>query len=239
MKRFLHWSLFVGAAGLAAVIPLAGCHDDDDDDDVFPANYVQVERLARPAINEGLFTTNDFLNAVNSIRPDQDAAALTGAVAAEAIGTIDALDGLAGGDNTNAADWVAALIPDVMRINTALNIPVGDVAFSQDVTLFGPTGGVPEPAVRPAGGRKLHDDVIDIISTILVVGPLSLPVATDYATLTPDATGVSAYPVNDGVPYYRPTMAPGNANPAIGHQLLNGQVTRYGAATYPFLAPAN
>ena len=29
--------------------------------------YVQIERLARPAINEGLVITNDYLNAFNSI----------------------------------------------------------------------------------------------------------------------------------------------------------------------------
>ncbi|MCA1994313.1 MAG: DUF4331 domain-containing protein, partial [Coleofasciculus sp. S288] len=40
--------------------------------------FNQVERLARPVINEGLVVNNDFLNALNSIGPDFEAAALAG-----------------------------------------------------------------------------------------------------------------------------------------------------------------
>ncbi|MBI2972756.1 MAG: DUF4331 family protein, partial [Armatimonadetes bacterium] len=38
----------------------------------------QIERLGRPAINEGLVVTNDYLNALNSVGPDFEAAALAG-----------------------------------------------------------------------------------------------------------------------------------------------------------------
>ena len=45
--------------------------------------------------------------------------------------------------------------------------------------------------------------------------------------------------VSDNVPYTRPAAGPGSANEAIGHHLLNGQSAPKGAATFPFLAPAN
>ncbi len=41
-------------------------------------NFTQVERLARPAVNEGLVVTNGFLNTLNSVTPDFEAAALAG-----------------------------------------------------------------------------------------------------------------------------------------------------------------
>ncbi|MGB3516117.1 MAG: DUF4331 family protein, partial [Elainellaceae cyanobacterium] len=40
--------------------------------------FSQVERLARPAVNEGLIVTNDFLNTLNSVDPTFEAAALAG-----------------------------------------------------------------------------------------------------------------------------------------------------------------
>ena len=39
-----------------------------------PAGAVQVERLARPAVNEGLVRTNGFLLAFNGITPATDGA---------------------------------------------------------------------------------------------------------------------------------------------------------------------
>ena len=86
MKNWIRIALALTAA---AAIPACGGSSDS-----MPSgtSWVQVERLARPAINEGLFVTNDFLNAVNSIRPDQDGAALVGPVAAEAVATLQALD---------------------------------------------------------------------------------------------------------------------------------------------------
>jgi len=63
----------------------------------------------------------------------------------------------------------------------------------------------------PIAGRKLLDDVVD----------------QTYGALV--APGVT-----DNVPYY-----PVAGNPGVGHQNLNGQTVQNGAATFPFLAPAN
>src|SRR5439155_11261900 len=81
MRTMKNWIRIALTASAAAVIPAcAGNHHES-----MGTTWVQGERLARPAINEGLFVTNDFLNAVNSISPDQDGAALVGPVAAEAV----------------------------------------------------------------------------------------------------------------------------------------------------------
>jgi Domain of unknown function (DUF4331) len=214
MKNWIRIALALTAA---AAIPACGGSNDP-----MPSgtSWVQVERLARPAINEGLFVTNDFLNAVNSIRPDQDGAALVGPVAAEAVATLQAL-GQIGTANAvtppQPGDVVAALIPDVMRIDTTLPaIPLGTGAYA----FMARTGlGAGATGVMPIAGRKLEDDVIDITYQVL--------------------TGVPG--LGDGVPYYKPAGGAGSTNPAIGHNKLHGQAA-IGAgqsATFPFLADPN
>jgi hypothetical protein len=214
MKNWIRIALALAAA---AAIPACGGSNDP----AMPGTtWVQVERLARPAINEGLFVTNDFLNAVNGIRPDQDGAALVGPVAAEAVAILQAL-GQIGTANAvtppQPGDVVAALIPDVMRIDTTLPaIPLGAGAYAFMARTGLGTGGT---GVMPIAGRKLEDDVIDITYQVL--------------------TGVPG--LGDGVPYYKPAAGPGSTNPAIGHNKLHGQAS-IGAgqsATFPFLADPN
>jgi hypothetical protein len=207
------------ALALAAAAALPACAGNNSNP-MMGQSFVQVERLARPAINEGLFVTNDFLNAVNSIRPDQDGAALVGPVAAEAVGTLQAL-GQIGTANAvtppQPGDVVAALIPDVMRIDTTLPaIPLGTGAYAFMARTGLGTGGT---GVMPIAGRKLEDDVIDITYQVL--------------------TGVPG--LGDGVPYYKPAAGPGSANPAIGHNKLHGQagIGAAQSATFPFLADPN
>jgi len=201
-----HWTRIALALAAAAVIPACGGSNSA------PAgtNYVQVERLGRPAINEGLFVTNDFLNAVNSISPSQDGGALVGPVFAEAAATLGALANIGtafAATPPAATDVVAALIPDVMRIDTTIASPVGVAAYANGAVAVGTT-------VRPIAGRKLEDDVVDITYQVL--------------------TGVSG--LGDGVPYTRPASGPGSTNPAIGHKMLHGQSAANGTATFPFLA---
>jgi hypothetical protein len=210
MKNWIRSALALSAAAL-----LPACGSSHNEDPATGTTWVQVERLARPAINEGLFVTNDFLNAVNSIRPDQDAGALVGPVAAEAVGTLQALGQIG---TANAAtpptpgDVVAALIPDVMRIDTTIASPVGTPAYANGAVAVG-------TAVRPVAGRKIEDDVIDITYQVL--------------------TGVPG--LGDGVPYYKPAAGPGSTNPAIGHNKLHGQaaIGANQSATFPFLADPN
>lgn len=203
------------ALTLAAAAILPACGSNSSDAPPMGTSWVQVERLGRPAINEGLFVTNDYLNAVNSIRPDQDASALVGGVATEAVGTLQALGQIGtanGATPPSPGDVVAALIPDVLRIDTTIASPVGTAAYANGAVAVG-------TAVRPIAGRKIEDDVIDITYQVL--------------------TGVGG--LGDGVPYYRPTAGAGSANPAIGHNKLHGQAS-IGAnqsATFPFLADPN
>jgi len=155
MKLQLRWIL--GLAVLAALNGAASC-DDKDDDDGAPAagvTYRQVERLGRPAINEGLFVTNDFLNAVNSITPAQEPSALTGGILAEAAASLDAFDSLDGAESITPGQVVGAFIPDVLRIDTA-----GASGYGNALNASG----------SPVRGRRITDDVVDITLTYLVTG---------------------------------------------------------------------
>src|ERR1043165_254110 len=122
MKNWIRLAFVLSAA---AVIPACGSNHDAPP---MGTTWVQGERLGRPAINEGPLVTNDYLNAVNSIRPDQDGAALVGPVFAEAAATLGALANIGtafAGTPPAAGDVVTALIPDVMRIDTTIASPVG------------------------------------------------------------------------------------------------------------------
>lgn len=203
---------------LLVALPIAGCNRNSRRSPLpgsTPAattTWVQVERLARPAVNEGLVVSNRFLLAFNQISPAQDLAVLTDPVNApflnEVAGVLDALDGLAGGaDNVDTNDVVQAFLPDVMRVDTSQTVPVGATAYSFAAI---PTGTV----VRPICGRKIEDDVVDITATVLSGGPVS-----------------------DNVDYRDGNLADGVAQP--DHDLLAGQTTPLGPASFPFLATPN
>lgn len=122
--------------------------------------WTQVERLAQPAINEGLLVTNDYLNALNAIGPDVEATlvepnncagALGNPIIAEAANTLLSL----GNTVPQALAICNAFLPDVMRIETS-----GPSGYAAAVT----TGG------RPMRGRKITDDVIDTTLSVIVPG---------------------------------------------------------------------
>jgi len=126
-----------------------------------PASFTQVERLAQPAINEGLIVTNDFLNTLNAIGPEVEAAlvegatgcagALGNAIIAEAAGTLLAL----GNTVPQALAICNAFLPDVMRIDVT-----GPSGYAAAVNGIG----------RPVRGRMIKDDVIDITLGVIVPG---------------------------------------------------------------------
>ncbi|NEP15829.1 MAG: DUF4331 domain-containing protein [Leptolyngbya sp. SIO4C1] len=125
--------------------------------------YVQVERLARPAINEGLILDNDFLNALNSVGPDFEAAALAGQnpaartagpIVAQAKQTLLAI----GNSEERANALLGAFLPDVMRIDTS-----GPSGYANDLNALG----------SPVRGRMLADDVIDITLSVLTDGAIA------------------------------------------------------------------
>ncbi len=125
--------------------------------------YTQVERLARPGINEALILTNDYLNALNSVGPDFEAAALkgeepaagiAGPIVGEAIATLKAV----GNDDERALTLVKAFLPDVMRIDTSQ--PSG---YANELNAGG----------SPIRGRLLMDDVIDITLSVVTNGGIT------------------------------------------------------------------
>lgn len=128
-------------------------------------NFVAVERLARPAINEGLVVTNDFLNALNSVGPLFEARALKGinpdaSIAAPIVGEVVKTLKAFGNSDERANILVKAFLPDVMRIDTLRPSGYG--------TFVNANG-------SPSAGRLLKDDVID--TTLQVV--TNNPAATD------------------------------------------------------------
>lgn len=176
--------------------------------------FQQIERLGRPAVNEGLVVSNAKLLAFNSIGPDMDLDTNNPAVLAvlqEASGALDLVDSLEGkntfGDGFDS-EVVAGFLPDVMRIDTTKSIPPGTAAYNGDfVTVAG------TQAAMLTGGRKLEDDVVDITLSYLVAG---------------DPTGAA---IKDNVTYQGVA-----GNIAQGHQKLEGQTQYGGAARFPFLA---
>lgn len=146
-------------------------------------NFRQIEQLARPGINEALLFTNNFLNTYNAVSPAFIRAALDnpngpeGTAAApvltEATTVLNIFTGLDPNNGPTTAEVVGAFLPDVMRIDTTLNIAVADQSYAAALNVNG----------SPVGGRKLLDDVIDITLGLLTGGV----VTTD---------NVPYYPVN-------------------------------------------
>ena len=128
-----------------------------------PGGHVRVERLGRPAINEGLITTNAFLNALNSIGPDCEAQALLGQEpCASAAAPIVA----------EAAAFLSALGNDAARVNALLNAFLADV---NRIDTNNPSGYAAAVNTKgsPVRGRKLLDDVIDTTLTVLTNGAVT------------------------------------------------------------------
>lgn len=204
------------AAGILVMV--AGCGKDNENNGSGAGNNqsgnnsTQVDRLARPAINEGLSVTDASLNAFNSIPPNADLSAAAEPVRTEAAKTLQAFLDLGQKLGTPpgppVGTTVGAFLPDVMRIDTRTNAPPGTTAYNASTS--GSLGML-------TGGRKLEDDVMDITLSFLVAG---------------DATGMT---VKDNVGY---EGVPGNPNQP-GHQLLTGQTARKGPAQFPFLAMPN
>lgn len=173
--------------GLLALAPLLGASSCNNNNDDCPPpavqSYVQVERLGRPAINEGLFHTNDYLNALNSITPADEPGALVGAVAAEAITTLDAFDAADGVENITAGAIVGALIPDVMRIDTTGASGYGNALNS---------------VLSPVRGRMIEDDVVDITYSLLITG---------LTAAVSDGVSYAGSAGNEAQPGHKPVMA--------------------------------
>ncbi len=154
MKNLRKSSAALAALSLAGLAFLPACGNGDNGG---TGTFVQVERLARPAINEGLIVTPDFLNAFNQIPPTADLSDAAAPVRAEALGTLTAVG------NANPAATAGAFLPDVMRIDTSVASPVGTAAYANCLNAAG----------SPCAGRKLEDDVIDVTLTVVTSGGIT------------------------------------------------------------------
>lgn len=218
IKRAAFLALLPGFSALAGCA-LSGGGNDSTTPTPTPTptptttTFVQVERLARPAINEGLVLNNERLNLWNSIPPssDFDTSQAAQDLRTEAITTIflvrQALQGDT--DNTTSTAIAVAFLPDVMRVDTGITMNVSDTAYSFSLQNLG-TNTQP----TPCSGRKIEDDVVDITLSVLASASV-----TDNVSYTAPATG-----------------APGDTNPALGHTELSGQAGPLQAADFPFLA---
>ncbi|HLO51062.1 MAG TPA: DUF4331 domain-containing protein [Kamptonema sp.] len=145
-------------------------------------NFKQFERLARPAINEGLILTPAFLAAFNSIPPRLDFSDAAAPVRQEALATIRAVGQLGGGVvDPNAI--AKAFLPDVMRIDTTKPSGYASATNAQGSLI---------------GGRKLTDDVIDITLSALVGAPTSDNVSYEG---TPGNPAQGHHPLESNFPY--------------------------------------
>ena len=126
-------------------------------------DYTQVERLARPAINEGLVFTNLYLNALNKVGPDFEAAALAGQnpaarIAAPIVGEVKTTLKALGNSDARTDALIGAFLPDVMRIDTTSTSGYGNALNTKG---------------SPIRGRLLKDDVIDITLSVLTNGAIT------------------------------------------------------------------
>ena len=126
-------------------------------------SFEQVERVARPAVNEGLVVTNDFLNTLNKVTPAFEAAALAGqqpaaGAAGPIVGEVQRTLMALGNDEARTGALIGAFLPDVMRIDTTAPSGYGSALNAQG---------------SPIGGRLLKDDVIDITLSVLTNGAIA------------------------------------------------------------------
>ncbi|MGF1568178.1 MAG: DUF4331 domain-containing protein [Nodosilinea sp.] len=154
--------------------------------------FNQVERLARPAVNEGLVITNDFLNTLNSVTPDFEAAALAGqepaaSAAAPIVAEVRQVLLALGNSEARADALIQAFLPDVMRIDTT-----GPSGYANALNALG----------SPIRGRLLLDDVVDITFSVLTNGAIT----TDNVSYegTPGNPAQGHDPLVESFPYLAP-----------------------------------
>ncbi len=148
----------------------------------------QMERLGRPAINEGLVAKNNLLNIYNSVDPTVDLTDAAIPVRGNVVTTLDAfLNTVPDGVATPAANAGAKLsllgagdmdyvvnnfLPDVMRIDTTIESGYVGTANLSGSALDpdGIDGTLPNVTLagRLVGGRWITDDVIDMTLLYLI-----------------------------------------------------------------------
>ncbi len=138
MKSFNNNSINIYLLGALMIVAFAGCEDDVTAPP--EVNFVQIDRMAIPAINTAIIPSN-MKDAFNQAEPRNDIADFraVGQATIQAIrDAVNAVNGFPAEDNPGvpAATLATVLIPDVVTID-----------FSQPVQF--------------PNGRRLQDDVID------------------------------------------------------------------------------
>jgi hypothetical protein len=168
---------------------ISGCGSSKDKTD--NKIYNQVDRLARPAVNEVFAAAGNGRHKINNeITPAQDSTQLANDIRSFALNT-------AGRSAATANVLVAVLVPDVLVAD--LNQPTSEAAAYLGSETGGATGG-------KFGGRKLQDDVVDISlgaifgTTVSALG-LAPADGKEIPTLTSDNVGAGAKHFQTTFPY--------------------------------------
>ena len=184
-------NLFLGGslASVLGLVALAGCGGDNNSNG--PKVYSQIDRLARPVVNEVLATVANNRHAINDAAiPSQDGQS------GFLIDDIQSfMTGTAGRSQATTDVVKAVLIPDVMVADLSQSGPAAYLG----VETGGATGG-------KFGGRKLTDDVVDASLGVIFGNTVSaLGLAPDdgkeIPTLTTDNVSFTTAPKHyqDGV----------------------------------------
>ena len=179
----------VVAATIASMALVAGCGGGSSSGSGGPHVYTQIDRLARPAVNEVFATVANNRHQVNDTdTPLDDGAQLSG--------DIQTFMTTAAGRSQATTDVVkAVLVPDVMVADLSKPGPAAYLG----VETGGATGGT-------FGGRKLTDDVIDTSLGVIFGNTVSaLGLAPDdgkeIPALTTDNVGSGAKHFTSTFPY--------------------------------------
>ena len=181
MKTTIRTSRF--ASVVLATLPLVlGACEDSKQDSTDSKVYTQVDRLARPVVNEALATVaNDRHKVNNENNPTDDGGQLAtdiGGFMSFPAGRSQAIENVV----------VAVLVPDVMKADLSQPGPAAYLG----VETGGATGGT-------FGGRKLTDDVIDISLGVVFGGTVpALGLAPDDGKAIPALTSDNVGPEGKG-----------------------------------------
>lgn len=159
---------------------------NDGDYEKSNGQFIQVARLGNPIFNEGLVALRDKDN-LNRTAPPADAQYATYALNPEIARLVNRIYGTQF-QETGRTDLQSIFIPEVLRVNTETE-PVrlaGQPGFNRLSTFGGDRTANGAPSGWP-NGRRLGDDVTDILLTSIASGP-------SYALLTPVGDSV---PAND------------------------------------------
>ncbi|HLK56817.1 MAG TPA: DUF4331 family protein [Chthonomonadaceae bacterium] len=144
MKRITMLTL-CSLAGLLGVAAFVGCGGSDNGSASTPQVYTQMDRLARPAVNEVLATVAGNRHQINDTdNPTDDATNLKQDI-------VGFMNFPAGRDAATQNALASVLVPDVMVADLTQSGPAAYLGVESG----GATGG-------KFGGRKLTDDVVDI-----------------------------------------------------------------------------